>query len=48
MADYKRMYATMFYKITQIIEEWKELQQETEEIYLSTDEESKELLYFDQ
>ena len=36
MSDYKKMYYKMFNKITDIIEELKELQLETEEIYIET------------
>ncbi len=44
MADYKRMYAILFNKITQILEELEEIQRQTEEIYIeSSESESKEL-----
>ncbi len=37
MADYKKMYFELFNKITDVIEELKEIQQKTEEIYMDTD-----------
>jgi len=44
MEDYKEMYLNLFNKITEIIEELKKIQAETEEMYLNaqnnkTDEE---------
>ncbi len=38
MSDYKKMYYKMFNKITDIIEDLKKLQLETEEIYIETAE----------
>ncbi|MBQ7792755.1 MAG: hypothetical protein IJ367_04635 [Clostridia bacterium] len=43
MADYKRMYFELFNKITDVIEELKEIQQKTEEIYMDTDFEEDEV-----
>lgn len=42
MADYKKMYYKMLNKVTDIIEELKELQIETEEIYIETAEDEPE------
>ena len=36
MPDYKKLYHKMFNKVTDIIEELKELQIETEEVYMET------------
>ena len=37
MADYKRMYFELFNKITDVIEDLKDVQCKTEEIYINTD-----------
>lgn len=37
MADYKAMYFELFHKITDVIEELKEIQQKTEEIYIQSE-----------
>ena len=42
MVDYKSMYYKMFNKITDIIEELKKLQIETEEIYIESAEDDPE------
>ncbi len=42
MPDYKKMYLKMFNKVTDVIEELKELQVECEDIYIDTDDESSE------
>ena len=42
MSYYKKMYCKMFNKITDIIEELKKLQLETEEIYIETDDDETE------
>lgn len=34
MADYKKMYETLFNRVTDIIEELKEIQRTTEEMYI--------------
>lgn len=36
--DYKEMYFTLFNKISDVIEELKKVQQETEEMYISSSE----------
>ncbi len=36
--DYKEMYFTLFNKISDVIEELKKVQQETEELYISSSE----------
>ena len=38
MADYKKMYTTLFNKITEVIEELQKIQQETEELYVNSEE----------
>ena len=38
MENYKKMYFTLFNKITDIIEELKEVQQKTEEEYISAND----------
>lgn len=38
MADYKKMYAALFNKITEMIEDLEEIQQQTEEMYLEQDD----------
>ncbi len=43
MADYKKMYFELFNKITDVIEELKEIQCKTEEIYMDTDFEEDEV-----
>ena len=42
MADYKKMYFTLFNKISDVMEELKEVQQITEEIYIKTYEKDDE------
>ena len=37
VADYKKMYFELFNKITDVIEDFKKIQQQTEEMYLATD-----------
>ena len=37
MADYKKMCFELFHKITDVIEDCKKIQQQTEEMYLATD-----------
>lgn len=36
MADYKSLYYQLFNKITDVIEELKEVQQQAEEVYINT------------
>lgn len=38
MADYQDMYAVLFRKVTDVIEELKNVQRQTEEIYLSSEQ----------
>ena len=38
MADYKKMYTTLFNKITDVIEELQAVQKETEELYIDSPE----------
>ena len=38
MDDYKKMYYELFNKITDVIEEWKSIQQKTEEIYIRSED----------
>lgn len=40
MPDYQTMYAELFSKVTSVIEELKAVQQQTEEMYISSDTES--------
>ena len=42
MPDYKKMYYTLFNKITDVIEELKEVQCEVEELYIESCEEEDE------
>ena len=42
MPDYKKMYLKMFNRVTDVIEDLKKLQCETEEIYLQSCEEEEE------
>ena len=42
MPNYKKMYLKMFNKVTDVIEELKELQVECEDIYIETCDESSE------
>lgn len=44
MADYKNMYFVLFNKITDTIKELQEVQQQTEEIYTSQEENVIELI----
>lgn len=37
MPDYKKMYLTMFNKVTDVIEELQALQQQVEQIYIESD-----------
>lgn len=37
MPNYKKMYSTLFNKITDVIEDLQQIQQETEEIYIKED-----------
>ena len=39
MNDYEEMYKALFNKITDVIEELKEVQQQVEEMYISKEEE---------
>lgn len=41
MPDYKKMYKSLFNNVTDIIEELKKAQMETEEIYIESDEETE-------
>ncbi|AFV03475.1 hypothetical protein UNSWDHB_299 [Dehalobacter sp. UNSWDHB] len=38
MADYKRMYTELFNKVTVIIEQLQEIQQQTEQMYIESPE----------
>lgn len=38
LADYKKMYTTLFNKITDVIEELQEVQKETEDLYIDSPE----------
>ncbi|MDY4783776.1 hypothetical protein [Pygmaiobacter massiliensis] len=38
MADYKKMYTTLFNKITQMIDDLEEIQQQTEEMYIEEED----------
>jgi len=38
MPDYKKMYTTLFNKITDVIEQLQEVQRETEEMYIESPE----------
>ncbi len=38
MNDYEEMYKKLFNKITDVIEELKEVQQQTEEMYINADD----------
>lgn len=41
MADYKQMYYHLFNRVTDIIEQLKDVQRETEEIFTQTDNETE-------
>ena len=43
MYDYEKMYYMLFNKITDIIEELKTVQIQTEELFINTDNQSKKL-----
>ena len=42
MSDYKDLYYKLFNRITDIIEELKELQVQTEEMYINSEQDEKE------
>ncbi len=42
MQEYKQMYYTLFNKISNIIKELEEIQKETEEIFISITDDTKE------
>lgn len=44
MADYKKMYTTLFNRITQMIEDLEEIQQQTEEMYIEEEDPPLELV----
>ena len=43
MADYKKMYHTLFNKLTDVIEELQEVQQKTEEMFIESEEQIADL-----
>lgn len=45
MADYKKMYFTLFHTITDIMEQLKYVQLETEQLYLTSTENHLQLLH---
>lgn len=45
MADYKKMYFTLFHTITDIMEQLKYVQLETEQLYLTSSENHLKLLH---